>query len=47
MQFLNKQQISVKERRCEFYIGLLHCGIHSLSLISAARLIEIWDKEFK
>jgi hypothetical protein len=45
MPFLNKQQISVKEHRWEFYVGLLHYGVHPLSLISAARSIEIWDKD--
>ena len=30
MPFLNKQQISVKERRWEFYVGLLHYGVHNL-----------------
>ena len=47
MPFLNKQQIlvSVKERLWEFYVGPLHYGVHPVSLISEALLIEIWDKD--
>jgi len=45
MPFLKKQQIIVKERRWQFCVGLLHYGVHPLSLISAARLIEIRDKD--